>query len=78
MRAAFCSGSAFSTTSITRGWSQYDKEQFLATQFIQSDEFKALFGANPTNEEYIDAMYQNVLDRLPGPGWLRLLGWAAW
>ena len=51
-----------------QGWSQYDKEQFLATQFIQSDEFKALFGANPTNEEYIDAMYQNVLDRLPDQG----------
>ena len=51
-----------------QGWSQYDKEQFLATQFIQSDEFTALFGANPTNEEYIDAMYQNVLDRLPDQG----------
>ncbi len=51
-----------------QGWSQYDKEQFLASQFIQSDEFKALFGANPTNEQYIDAMYQNVLDRLPDQG----------
>ena len=51
-----------------QGWSQYDKEQFLASQFIQSDEFKDLFGANPTNEEYIDAMYQNVLDRLPDQG----------
>ena len=51
-----------------QGWSEYDKEQFLASQFIQSDEFKDLFGANPTNEEYIDAMYQNVLDRLPDQG----------
>ncbi len=51
-----------------QGWSQYDKEQFLASQFIQSDEFKALFGENPTNEQYIDAMYQNVLDRLPDQG----------
>ncbi len=51
-----------------QGWSQYEKEQFLASQFIQSDEFKALFGANPTNEQYIDAMYQNVLDRLPDQG----------
>ncbi len=52
----------------SQGWSEYDKEQFLASQFIQSDEFKDLFGANPTNEEYIDAMYQNVLDRLPDQG----------
>ena len=52
----------------TLGWSQYDKEQFLASQFIQSDEFKDLFGADPTNEQYIDAMYQNVLDRLPDQG----------
>ncbi len=52
----------------TLGWSQYEKEQFLATQFIQSDEFKDLFGANPTNEQYIDAMYLNVLDRLPDQG----------
>ncbi len=51
-----------------QGWSHYEKEQFLASQFIQSDEFKALFGANPTNEQYIDAMYQNVLDRLPDQG----------
>ncbi len=51
-----------------QGWSQYEKEQFLANQFIQSDEFKALFGANPTNEQYIDAMYLNVLDRLPDQG----------
>ena len=51
-----------------QSWSEYDKEQFLASQFIQSDEFKDLFGANPTNEEYIDAMYQNVLDRLPDQG----------
>ena len=51
-----------------QGWSQYDKEQFLASQFIESDEFKDLFGANPTNEQYIDAMYLNVLDRLPDQG----------
>ncbi len=48
-----------------KGWSQYDKQQFLAEQFIESLEFTNLFGTNPTNEQYIDAMYSNVLDRLP-------------
>ena len=48
-----------------QGWSDYEKEQFLASQFIQSDEFRDLYGANPSNFEYIDAMYQNVLFRLP-------------
>lgn len=51
-----------------QGWTDYEKEQFLASQFIQSDEFKALYGADPTNFEYIDAMYQNVLFRLPDQG----------
>ncbi len=51
-----------------QAWSQYDEEQFLASQFIESVEFKDLFGANPTNEQYIDAMYLNVLDRLPDQG----------
>ncbi len=50
------------------GWSQYEKEQYLASQFIQSDEFRDLYGANPSNFEYIDAMYQNVLFRLPDQG----------
>ncbi len=48
-----------------QGWSDYEKEQFLASQFIQSDEFRDLYGANPSNFDYIDAMYQNVLFRLP-------------
>ena len=47
------------------GWSEYQKEQFLARQFIESVEFKLLYGTNLTDEDYIDAMYQNVLGRLP-------------
>jgi len=37
----------------------------LARQFIESEEFKLLYGTNLTDEDYIDAMYQNVLGRLP-------------
>lgn len=48
-----------------QGQTDYQKQQFLARQFIQSDEFRDLYGENPTNEQYIDAMYLNVLFRLP-------------
>lgn len=51
-----------------QGWTEYEKQQFLASQFIQSDEFRSLFGVDPTNEQYIDAMYLNVLFRLPDQG----------
>ncbi len=58
-----------------QGWSEYQKEQFLARQFIESDEFSDLYGTNPTNEDYINAMYQNVLGRQPDqPGYEFWLG----
>ncbi|MCC0027059.1 MAG: DUF4214 domain-containing protein [Brucellaceae bacterium] len=47
------------------GYSTYAKQQYVASEFIGSDEFQALYGANPSNYDYIDAMYQNVLYRLP-------------
>lgn len=37
----------------------------IATGFLESDEFKALYGANPSNQEYTQALYRNVLDRDP-------------
>ncbi len=45
-----------------------DKVGFLVDQFLAADEFNLLYGANPTNEEYIEAMYLNVLKRLPDQG----------
>ncbi len=51
-----------------RGWNEYDKQHWLAEQFIVSKEFQDLYGVNPTNEEYIEAMYQNVLFRSPDQG----------
>ena len=42
-----------------------NRELFLAEQFLAADEFVQLYGANPSNEEYVDAMYLNVLKRLP-------------
>ncbi len=48
-----------------QGFTELGKQQYVASEFIGSDEFQGLYGANPTNFEYIDAMYQNVLFRLP-------------
>lgn len=42
-----------------------DKEMFLARQFLNADEYITLYGANPSNEQYIGDMYMNVLGRLP-------------
>ena len=42
-----------------------DKQDHLADQFLAATEFTALYGSNPSNEDYVDAMYQNVLKRLP-------------
>jgi hypothetical protein len=49
----------------------------IAHNFIVSNEFKALYGTNPTNGQLITAFYANVLNRAPDPGgydyWLGLL-----
>lgn len=34
----------------------------IATGFIESDEFKALYGQAPSNADYTQALYLNVLD----------------
>ena len=35
----------------------------VASQFVGSDEFKALYGAAPTNAQFVDLLYDNVLHR---------------
>ena len=37
----------------------------VAARFIDSNEFRALYGANPTNGDFLTRLYQNVLDRSP-------------
>jgi hypothetical protein len=44
-----------------------DKE-FLASFFLTANEFTDLYGADPSDYDYIDAMYENVLGRLPDQG----------
>lgn len=44
--------------------------QRVADCFIDSDEFRSLYGSNPTNEAFAGAMYANVLHRTPDAGGL--------
>jgi hypothetical protein len=49
----------------------------VASGFIASDEFKKLYGSNPTNELFVSKLYDNVLHRAPDTGgynyWVGLL-----
>ena len=40
----------------------------VATGFINSAEFKALYGNNPSNSEFVTLIYDNVLHRTPDAG----------
>lgn len=42
--------------------------QEVSARFIDSKEFKDLYGTNPTNEEFITLLYKNVLHRGPDQG----------
>ncbi len=50
---------------LDRDHAGIDKLDFLADQFLAADEYQFLFGASPSNHDYIDAMYINVLGRTP-------------
>tara|TARA_B100000780_G_C20910437_1_gene362511 strand:- start:1 stop:546 length:546 start_codon:yes stop_codon:yes gene_type:complete len=63
---------AFGRTPDPRGlgyWiSQFDDGMGLieiSSRFIDSNEFKSIYGTNPTNETFITKLYLNVLDRVP-------------
>ena len=66
---------AFDRTPDTSGLSFWIRQMdagatllTVAEQFLASPEFQSKYGANPTNEAFIDLLYQNVLDRLPDQG----------
>ncbi|WP_269617420.1 DUF4214 domain-containing protein [Prochlorococcus marinus] len=40
----------------------------IADNFIKSEEFRQLYGINPTNETFVTKLYDNVLDRTPDQG----------
>jgi len=53
----------------------------VAGNFIHSQEFIDLYGANPSDAQYVSALYQNLLHRAPDPGgyayWVDVLGHGA-
>ncbi len=40
----------------------------VAAEFVGSPEFKAMYGANPSNADFITKLYNNVLHRAPEQG----------
>lgn len=50
-------------------WTQTEMDfDTIANMFLASDEFKDVYGENPTNEEFVEALYLNALDRQPDQG----------
>ena len=39
--------------------------QEVSARFIDSNEFRSLYGSNPSNAEFLTKVYQNVLGRQP-------------
>jgi hypothetical protein len=37
----------------------------VSARFVDSNEFRSLYGTNPTNEQFLTKLYQNVLGRQP-------------
>ena len=48
--------------------SEPERFDFLAREFLTAPEFLSLYGTDPSDLDYVDAMYQNVLGRLPDQG----------
>lgn len=60
-RAADQAGMGYWLNQVDKGASLLS----VANEFISSNEFVSLFGKNPTNSEYVMALYKNVLGRAP-------------
>ncbi|RNF32263.1 hypothetical protein NM04_02835 [Massilia aurea] len=64
-------GLGFWTNHLDKGTSL----QTIASGFMDEPEFDTLYGTNPSNEEFIYKLYENVLNREPDSG--GLLYWTA-
>lgn len=58
------SGLGFWMSRIDNGMDMVE----VAARFIDSNEFRSLFGQNPTNAEFLTKVYTNVLGRTPDQG----------
>eukprot|EP01030_Chromulinospumella_sphaerica_P009147 gene9147-8958_t len=68
-RTPDASGLGFWISVMDKGYALVD----VADAFIKSDEFVALYGAQPSNADLLTHIYQNVLHRTPDAG-----GYAFW
>ena len=48
-----------------QGWTETQKNLYLAEQFSGSQEFAMLYGSNPSNVDYVESMYVNALGWQP-------------
>ena len=60
-RAPDTSGLSYWTAEMAQG----STLPVVADKFIDSPEFRTLYGANPTNQQFVTLLYNNVLDRDP-------------
>lgn len=58
------SGLSYWVDQLDAGMTLYN----VALSFIGSDEFRMLYGSNPSNEDFVELLYQNVLNRNPDTG----------
>jgi hypothetical protein len=58
-RAPDLEGIGYWIAQLDKGTSLYD----VAQSFLNSDEFRTLYGAAPSNADFVDKLYQNVLHR---------------
>ena len=58
---------------ITQRTNGTDTDRVIASSFIQSPEFKQRYGADLTNGQFVNTIYNNVLGRLPDSS-----GYAYW
>jgi hypothetical protein len=54
-------GLGFWITKMERGMDQLE----VSARFVDSDEFRTLYGTNPSNAQFLTKLYQNVLGRAP-------------
>jgi hypothetical protein len=54
-------GLGFWIAKMEQGMDQLE----VSARFVDSDEFRSLYGTNPTNAQFLTKLYQNVLGRAP-------------
>lgn len=73
-RTAEDAGLGYWISSMEKGTTLHE----VAADFLKQPEFVSLYGSNPTDQEFIYKLYENVLDREPDTGgllyWSQMIG----